>query len=168
MSDFMPDAKADENASTRDHYEDPVDRTRILQMLAERDFVRDYEVRLKRRNGKTRWACLSAALIDFGGDRSLLVTFNDITERKNTEQENERLIKDLQKALQDVKTLRGLIPICAYCKRVRDDAGFWLQVDAYVQEHTHAEFSHGVCPECIEKACRDLAPPEDTPPATVQ
>lgn len=64
------------------------------------------------------------------------------------EVEREALIASLTKALDDVRTLRGIVPICASCKRVRDDAGFWRQVEAYVAEHTQAQFSHGVCPEC--------------------
>lgn len=56
----------------------------------------------------------------------------------------------LQKALSEVKTLRGLIPICAHCKRIRNDQGFWLQLELYLREHSDAEFSHGICPECIK------------------
>ncbi|HMP77747.1 MAG TPA: VUT family protein [Kiritimatiellia bacterium] len=56
----------------------------------------------------------------------------------------------LQKALSEVKTLRGLIPICASCKRIRDDGGFWKQLESYLQEHSDAEFSHGICPECMK------------------
>ena len=165
VKDFMPDEMADGKWSTSDFYQDPVDRRRILELLGEQEYVRDFEVQLKRSHGKTSWAYLSAALIDFGEEQALLVAFNDITARKAAEQENVRLIEDLQKALQDVKTLRGLIPICAYCKRIRNDAGFWLQVDTYVQEHTHAEFSHGVCPECLEQAYKDFAV-EGPPPAS--
>ena len=54
----------------------------------------------------------------------------------------------LQKALQEVKTLQGLIPICANCKKVRDDQGFWNQIESYMREHTDARFSHRLCPEC--------------------
>lgn len=57
----------------------------------------------------------------------------------------------LELALADVRTLRGIVPICASCKKVRDDAGFWQQVEVYVRDHTHAEFSHGLCPECIKQ-----------------
>jgi hypothetical protein len=54
-------------------------------------------------------------------------------------------------ALADVKTLRGLLPICAWCKKVRDDSGYWSRIEEYVSEHTEAEFSHGICPECRTK-----------------
>jgi DNA-binding response OmpR family regulator len=59
--------------------------------------------------------------------------------------------EELRQALDQVKTLRGIVPICASCKKIRDDKGYWNQVEVYVREHTEARFSHGICPECIEK-----------------
>jgi hypothetical protein len=56
---------------------------------------------------------------------------------------------ELTHALEQVRTLRGLVPICSACKKIRDDAGYWHQVETYVRDHTEAEFSHGLCPECI-------------------
>ncbi len=61
----------------------------------------------------------------------------------------QRLIADLEAALGRVKTLSGLLPICSWCKRVRDDRGYWKAVEAYVEEHSQAEFTHGICPECM-------------------
>jgi PAS domain S-box-containing protein len=75
----------------------------------------------------------------------------DITRRKRAQQEREKLVGDLQNALERIRTLRGLIPICAVCKRVRDDKGYWRQVEAYVSEHSDATFSHGLCEECSRK-----------------
>lgn len=60
-------------------------------------------------------------------------------------------IAKLEKALKEVKTLRGIVPICSYCKKIRNDQGFWDKVEVYVRDHTEANFSHGVCPECLEK-----------------
>jgi sigma-B regulation protein RsbU (phosphoserine phosphatase) len=65
--------------------------------------------------------------------------------------EQKKLIKELQDALQNIKTLQGLIPICASCKKIRDDKGYWNQIEAYISEHSSAEFSHGICPECAKK-----------------
>ncbi len=67
------------------------------------------------------------------------------------EEEREKLIESLSSALDDVKTLRGIVPICASCKRIRDDAGYWSQVEQYVSKHTEAQFSHGICPECAKR-----------------
>ena len=75
----------------------------------------------------------------------------DIEQRKKAEQERERLIADLKKALKEIKTLRGIVPICAYCKKVRDDEGFWSQVEVYVSKHSEADFSHSYCPDCVKE-----------------
>jgi hypothetical protein len=65
-------------------------------------------------------------------------------------------IAKLQNALGDVTQLSGLLPICAYCKKIRDDKGYWNQIEAYLQKHTEAEFSHGICPDCEKKIYADL------------
>lgn len=80
---------------------------------------------------------------------------NDITGRKEVEREREQLIVKLQGALDQVKTLSGLLPICASCKRIRDDKGYWNQIESYIKKHSEAEFSHGICPECIKKLYSD-------------
>jgi len=66
-------------------------------------------------------------------------------------EQSERKNKELQKALESIRTLRGMIPICASCKKIRDDEGYWHDVAVYVRDHSEAEFSHGICPECMEK-----------------
>lgn len=71
--------------------------------------------------------------------------------RKAREEELRRSNEELQKALRDVKVLRGLIPICASCKKIRNDGGFWQQLEEYIGEHSEAEFSHGICQPCIKK-----------------
>ena len=85
-----------------------------------------------------------------------MASFVDITKRKQLEQEKENLILKLQDALNKIKTLRGLIPICAACKSIRDDKGYWHQVEKYVQAHSEAHFSHGICPECSKKLYPEL------------
>jgi hypothetical protein len=74
-----------------------------------------------------------------------------ISERKQAEQKRESLISELQKALSEVKTLSGLLPFCASCKKVRDDKGYWRQVETYIHQHTNAKVSHGICPDCAKK-----------------
>jgi hypothetical protein len=76
--------------------------------------------------------------------------------RKQAEEERERLIAELQKALSDVKALSGLLPICASCKRIRDDKGYWNQLESYIRDHSEAEFSHGICPDCAKKLYPEL------------
>ena len=65
-------------------------------------------------------------------------------------------VSDLQQALQDVKRLGGLLPICAYCKRIRDDGDYWKQIEQYLSEYSEAQFSHGICPQCLETHLQQL------------
>jgi len=75
----------------------------------------------------------------------------DVTDRRRMEVERERLIQELTQALTEVKQLSGMLPICSSCKKVRDDHGYWSQIETYLSEHTEATFTHGVCPECAQK-----------------
>lgn len=81
----------------------------------------------------------------------IVESFQKITERKKMEAEREHLISELEKSLEQVKLLKGFIPICASCKKVRDDQGFWSQVESYITKHSEAQFSHGICPDCAKK-----------------
>ena len=72
-------------------------------------------------------------------------------EHKRTQQERERSISELQEALAKVKQLSGLLPMCASCKKIRDDKGYWNQLEAYISKHSEADFCHGICPECVKK-----------------
>jgi two-component system, OmpR family, response regulator VanR len=81
---------------------------------------------------------------------------NEIAERKKAEREKEGLIGQLRQALAEVKKLSGLLPICASCKRIRDDKGYWQQIEGYIRDHSEADFSHGICPECAKKLYPDI------------
>ncbi len=75
----------------------------------------------------------------------------DISERRRAEEERENLIRDLRDALANIKVLRGMLPICASCKKIRDDRGYWKQIESYIRDHSEAEFSHSICPDCQKK-----------------
>lgn len=90
-----------------------------------------------------------------GSVTMLAVCSRNINDRKYSEQERENLIERLQEYVARVKALSGLIPICSSCKRVRNDEGFWSQLELYISEHSDAEFSHGLCPECAKKLYPD-------------
>lgn len=109
--------------------------------------------------GETRWILTTKVpLRDRGGQIIGLVGIGkDITDRKRVEQERDDFIARLQEALANVRTLSGLLPICAHCKHIRDDGGYWHRVEHYVQKHTHAEFSHGICPDCARKLYPEVA-----------
>jgi PAS domain S-box-containing protein len=90
-------------------------------------------------------------LINAGGEVvGVQGIFWDITERKRAETERERLIGELKAALAQIQTLGRLLPICSGCKKIRDDQGYWNQVDVYIRKHTGTEFTHGLCPDCIK------------------
>jgi len=90
--------------------------------------------------------------LDLEGNKAgIIETFQDITPRKQLEKEKEKLINNLQEALAQVKVLSGFLPICASCKKIRDDKGYWTQIETYIRNHSEAEFSHGICPDCAEK-----------------
>lgn len=74
------------------------------------------------------------------------------------ERERDRLIKELKKALEEIETLTGLLPICCHCKKVRDDKGYWNEIEKYLKKHSKAELTHGICPDCLDK----LYPGPDT------
>ena len=80
----------------------------------------------------------------------------DITKRKLAEDAKEELIMGLQKAQEEVNILSGLIPICATCKKIRDDNGYWNRMESYISNHSNAEFSHSICPDCAQKSYPDL------------
>lgn len=87
----------------------------------------------------------------FSGLEKCMATINGEKERQRHQQERDNLIVELQEALATIKTLHGILPICSSCKKIRDDKGAWTQMEAYITEHTDAEFSHGICSECAQK-----------------
>jgi PAS domain S-box-containing protein len=123
------------------------------------------EVRNRAKDGSLYW--VDATIVPFLGADGAPVQYvairTEITDRKRAEADRENLIQELTKALQEVKTLSGLLPICASCKKVRDDSGYWNQIETYVARHSSATFSHGLCPECGIKFFEEagLPVPED-------
>jgi C4-dicarboxylate-specific signal transduction histidine kinase len=83
-------------------------------------------------------------------------SFRDITEKDLVQKEREKLIIDLQNALDEVKTLKGILPICSHCKQIRDDKGSWNKIEAYIQKRSDAKFSHSICPDCAKELYPDF------------
>jgi PAS domain S-box-containing protein len=112
-----------------------------------------YEVEIFHRNGSRRW--LEVTEVPVVGEDGTVIGIEgiarDISDEKQVRQEKEQLIAELQKAMAEIKTLHGIIPICASCKKVRDDEGAWQQVESYIRSRSDAQFSHGICPECLDK-----------------
>ncbi len=81
---------------------------------------------------------------------------NDLMELSRINKELQIRKEELEKALAEIKTLRGILPICSHCKKIRDDKGYWNQIESYIHEHSEAEFSHSICPECAKKYYPEL------------
>jgi len=141
-------------------YANPEDRPRFQREIEQKGALKEYEVKFRRKDG-TEIDCLLTATLRFDKDKNIIGyqgIIRDITARKKMEEEREKLIAELQEALNKIKTLSGLVPICASCKKIRDDKGYWNQLESYIQEHTEAEFSHGLCPDCLKKLYPDIFP----------
>ncbi len=115
--------------------------------------TQNYEFEVKNKLDHIRTVIFHKATFhDSNGDVSGLIgAILDITARKDAENEREKLISELKVALDKVKVLSGLLPICASCKNIRDDNGYWNQIEEYICKHSEAEFSHSICPICIKK-----------------
>jgi PAS domain S-box-containing protein len=108
-----------------------------------------FENRYLCKDGSFRWFLWNAAPDTFG--ETIYSVARDITDRKRADDERDRLVQELRTALAEVKTLRAILPICSYCKKIRDDENYWQSVEAYISRHTNATFSHGICPACFER-----------------
>jgi len=86
----------------------------------------------------------------------IVESFQDITERKLAEDANVDLINELQNAIKEVNFLSGLLPICAACKKIRDDKGYWSKIESYISSHSKVEFTHSICPDCAQNLYPDL------------
>ncbi|MBU6400005.1 MAG: PAS domain S-box protein [Verrucomicrobia bacterium] len=133
---------------------DPQDRERVARALKERDRhgTMRLEVHFIRGDGSRFTGEVSSGVFkDREGQPRNSTIIRDVTERKQAEAERERLVAKLQAALLEVNQLTDLLPICAHCKKIRDDKGYWIQIEAYLRRRTNASFSHGICPECSRK-----------------
>ncbi|MDB4887508.1 MAG: domain S-box protein, partial [Gemmatimonadetes bacterium] len=129
----------------------PDDRERTLaqnRAVREGGQALGFENRYLCRDGTYRWFRWNATGDLLGG--VIYSVARDVTARKLADQERERLVVELQTALAEVRSLRAILPICSYCRRVRDDADYWHSVEDYVSAHTNTRFSHGICAGCME------------------
>ena len=106
-----------------------------------------FENRYVCKDGSYRWLRWNAAPDSAGS--VIYSVARDITASKHAEEEREGLVTELQRALAEVRTLREILPICSYCKKVRDDENYWHTVESYISKHTATRFSHGICPSCV-------------------
>lgn len=140
----------------------PDDRERTLKQNAA---VRgggkalSFENRYVCKDGSFRWLRWNAA--PDAARQGIYSVARDVTESKRAGEEREQLVRELQTALEEVRTLREILPICSYCRKIRDDENYWHTVESYISRHTHTRFSHGICPTCM---VTHSEPPPETPP----
>lgn len=141
---------------TRSLLNDELDKTRLGRSDAI-SFI-EFEEAYLHKNGQTLWFGNVVSLIrdDKGEIIGIHGVSRNITEQKQAAEEKERLITELQAALSEIKTLSGLLPICSHCKKIRDDRGYWNQLESYLMDHSDALLSHSICPECAEKFYADF------------
>jgi len=136
-----------------------VQKTLNTITIEEKDAINQRWIQLKYEPGIPLYRILRwAGIISLGIILVLAIQFiwnrrlqREIRERKLIEQERNNLIDALKQALVEVKTLRGFLPICANCKKIRNDTGYWQQIEFYIEEHTDSKFSHGMCPDCARE-----------------
>jgi PAS domain S-box-containing protein len=154
----------------------PVFNTFLLKTFEGKD-LEICEVALLRAEAAPLYACVEAMVSE--GGRECRATMLDVTDHHRAEAERERLISELQTALERVKLLSGLLPICGHCKKIRDDQGYWKKIETYISSHSEATFTHSLCPECIQKLYPEfedraprpattITPAENIPPKNLQ
>jgi PAS domain S-box-containing protein len=141
-------------------WDDQWNEAELKQMVDEVDHTGDhFETRHRRKDGTVYEVEISSNGIIFGGEKQILCICRDITERKQAEMERERLIGELQAALKEIRTLEGILPLCSFCKKIRNADGSWEPVDMYIYHHSQADISHSICPDCLRthypEACDD-------------
>lgn len=164
-SEFFSDTSPAGTIKAQDYWVRPSERDIFIGKLKEKGTVKEYEAELRTARGEHKWCLLSAKIINYLGQPASFVMFNDITELKLaedriktllTEKEliiegKEKLLIELQEAMSQITTLSGLLPICAACKKIRNDDGYWEQIEGYIMKHSQVDFTHGICPDCANK-----------------
>ena len=128
----------------------PDDRERTLnqnRLVRTGDSALAFENRYRCKDGTFRWLRWNAS--SDTAHQTIYSVARDVTEVKRIEAERDALVRELQTALTEVRTLRDILPICSYCRKIRDDENFWQSVEGYLQTHTNTRFSHGICPSCM-------------------
>jgi len=127
-------------------------KEQLLEMAKEVDKGgHHFETRHRRKDGRLIDVELSNNGAFYRGKKLIFCICRDISDRKQAEKDREALIKRLQESLAEIRTLRGILPLCSFCKKIRDDQGYWEQVDTYIQKNSEADISHSICPECLKK-----------------
>jgi PAS domain S-box-containing protein len=141
-----------------DYFTDPESARAGYRKVFANGQVVDYPLALRHISGEITDVLYNASVYrdEDGKVLGVFAAARDVTQRKQAEEALREKVEELRQALDQIKTLRGIVPICMGCKKIRDDAGYWQQVEVYVRNHSEAEFSHAFCPECLQKAYGEL------------
>jgi PAS domain S-box-containing protein len=131
----------------------PKERPLVADKMAEVFVLGEATVEafLVAKDGSSRPFLLNGRMLRLSGGRYLIGTGIDVSERQQAVQERERLNCELQEALQEVKALRGILPVCMYCKNIQRDDNFWERIETYISNHSEAQLNHSICPDCYKK-----------------
>ena len=140
------------------------DREEVVAQLSAHGRIDGREFAFRTKSGERVIGLFSAAVIAIGNEPCILSSIADLTAHKQAEEERERLVAERERDLQEIKVLGGLLPICMSCKKIRDDKGYWNQIEIYIRSHSQAEFSHGLCPECAHKLYPEYGNSAEPPP----
>ncbi|BCS95670.1 hypothetical protein DSLASN_13020 [Desulfoluna limicola] len=147
-----------------DHYLSIIHRvldTQTIQVVEYNLSSEDLEASPKDGPSGEQWFQGRVAPLHIGGEPlgCVLWTVINITEKKKAEMERDRAMAELENALAEINTLKGILPICSACKKIRDEGGGWHQLEDYISDHSDADFSHGICPDCMKtlypECCRE-------------
>lgn len=133
-----------------DYWRDLKDRERLLRDLEREKAVSSWRIPARNKNGDPLELETSSRILEGPAGKFLGIegVLRDVTERVKSEAERDLLLAQLQEAAANIRTLSGLLPICAGCKKIRDDQGSWSQIETYIRSHSEAQFTHGLCPDC--------------------
>lgn len=142
IEDLVPNRFREQHSTYRDEFRE---HPRTRPMGIGMDLV------ALRKDGTEFPVEIALSSTEMSGERLIMCFVSDISIRRRVEEENRRLVSQLQHALDEVRKLSGLLPICASCKKIRDDEGRWTAIEDYIVDHSDTEFSHGICPDCAER-----------------
>lgn len=132
-------------------------RFAVVKKVFSEGETQEIEVRVPLPSGDTYYLTTVKPIFNGdGGVETVICTAKNITQRKLAEMALVEKHDKLLKALEDIKILSGLLPICASCKKIRDDKGYWNQIEVFIRDHSEADFSHSICPNCAEKLYHDM------------
>ncbi|MFP4033427.1 MAG: PAS domain S-box protein, partial [Desulfococcaceae bacterium] len=143
--------EAEATAATFTHFlVDLNDGDLLRQRLSDHGFVNDFEVGLKKPSKTEFWASVASHVSMYQNRPAIHSVIHDVSKRKQAEEDRTQLIAELREALEKVEQLEGILPICSFCKGIRDEEGNWQRMEDYISRRSKALFSHSFCPECAK------------------